>query len=354
MMDEPQMAFLKQLLSTPGPSGDEEAAAKVWRNQAKGFADKVYTDVRGNSYALLTGDGPRVLLAGHIDEIGLMVSYIDDQGFLSFSAIGGWDAQVLVGQRVRLLGHGGDVIGVVGKKPIHLLKPDERGQASTIERMWIDIGAASRDEALERVRVGCVGVIDAPLYELPNGRVVSRSLDDRIGAFTVLEALRLLSQDRPAASVVAVATAQEEITFAGATTAAFSFDPQVAIAVDVTFATDHPESDKNQHGDVKLGGGPVLARGSANSPLVYARLVDVAEREGIAYSVQITPRYTGTDADAIHNARGGVATGVVSIPNRYMHSPNEMVALADVEAAARLIAAFVRSIASADEFVPAP
>jgi endoglucanase len=353
-MDESRVAFLKRLLSIPGPSGDEEAAAKAWRDEAKGFADKVSTDVRGNSYALIEGAGPRVLLAGHIDEIGLMVSYIDDGGYLSFAPIGGWDAQVLVGQRVRLLGHAGEVLGVVGKKPIHLLKPDERTQASTIERMWIDIGADSRDEAQERVRVGCVGVIDAPLYELPHGRIVSRSLDNRIGAFTVLEALRLLSQDRPFASVAAVATAQEEITFAGAATAAFHFDPQVAIVVDVTFATDHPESDKHQYGDVKLGGGPVLSRGSANSPLVYARLVQVAEGAGIAYSLQISPRYTGTDADAIHKARGGVATGVVSIPNRYMHSPNEMIALADVEAAAQLIAAFVRSIASTDEFVPVP
>jgi putative aminopeptidase FrvX len=169
----------------------------------------------------------------------------------------------------------------------------------------------------------------------------------------VLEALRLLSEQRPAATVAAVATAQEEITFAGAYTAAFSFDPQVAIAVDVTFATDHPDSDKRQHGEVKLGGGPVLSRGSANSPLVYTRLAEVAEREAINYSVQITPRYSGTDADAIHRSRGGVATGVISIPNRYMHSPNEMVDRRDVTQAARLIAAFVRSIASADEFIPA-
>jgi putative aminopeptidase FrvX len=352
-MEESRVAFLKRLLSTPGPSGEEAAAARIWREEARRFADTVYADVSGNSYALIQGAGPRVLLVGHIDEIGLMVSYIDDSGYLSFAAIGGWDAQVLVGQRVRLLGHAGEVLGVIGKRPIHLLKPDERSQASTIERMWIDIGVDSRDEALERERVGCVGVIDAPLYELPHGRIVSRALDNRIGAFTVLEALRLLSLDRPVASVAAVATTQEEITFAGAATAAFSFDPQVAIAVDVTFATDHPESDKHQHGDVKLGGGPVLARGSANSPLVYARLAEVAAREDIAYSVQITPRYTGTDADAIHHSRGGVATGVVSIPNRYMHSPNEMVALSDVQAAAQLIAAFVRSIASVDEFIPA-
>lgn len=351
-MDTARVEFLKRLLSTPGPSGDEIAAARVWREEARRFADSVRADVSGNSFAVLEGQGPRVLLAGHIDEIGLMVSYIDEGGFLYFAAVGGWDAQVLVGQRVRLLGHAGEVIGVIGKKPIHLLKPEERGQASTIERMWIDIGAGSREEAAQRVRVGAVGVIDAPLYELPQGRITSRSLDDRVGAFVVLEALRLLSEQRPAASVAAVATTQEEITFAGASTAAHSFDPQIAIAVDVTFSTDHPESDKQQYGDVKLGGGPVLSRGSANSPLVYQRLVEVAEREGIPYALQITPRYTGTDADAIHKSRSGVATGVVSIACRYLHSPNEMVQLSDVEQAARLIAAFVRSVEGEAEFIP--
>lgn len=351
-MNDHSLNFLKMLLSTPGPSGDEMAAARVWRDEARTFADDVRADVRGNSYALLEGTGPRVLLAGHIDEIGLMVSYIDDNGYLFFAPVGGWDTQVLVGQRVRLLGHQGEVIGVIGKKPIHLLKNDERDKASKIESMWIDIGANSRDEALERVRVGCVGVIDAPLYDMPHGRIVSRSLDNRIGAFTVLEALRLLAQDRPGASVAAVATTQEETSFTGATTAAFSFDPHVSIVVDVTFATDHPDSDKRQYGEVKLGGGPVLSRGAANSPLIYTRLLELAERENIPYSLQITPRATGTDADAIHKARGGVATGVISIPNRYMHSPNEMVDLADVEHAAQLIAAFVRSLNAETTFVP--
>lgn len=351
-MEDAQVTFLKQLLGTPGPSGDEDAAARVWRQQARGFADTVRADVNGNSYAVLEGAGPRVLLDGHIDEIGLMISHVDEQGFLYFSAVGGWDDQVLVGQRLRLLGHNGDVIGVVGKKPIHLLKPDERGQASTIERMWIDIGATNRDEALARVRVGCPAVVDAPLYELPGGRIVSRSLDNRIGAFTVLEALRLLSQQRPQASVTAVATTQEELGGSGAAAATFTVDPHVAITVDVTFASDHPESDKNQLGDVRLGGGPVLSRGSANSALVYARLIEVAEHEGIPYSLQINPRYTGTDADSIYRTRGGVASAVISIPNRYMHSPNEMVQLSDVEHAARLIAAFVRTITREDEFVP--
>jgi endoglucanase len=351
-MDNHTLDFLKLLLATPGPAGDETAAARVWREEVATFADAVRTDVRGSTFAILEGGLPRVLLAGHIDEIGLMISYVDDDGYLWFAGVGGWDSQVLVGQRVRLLGRQGDVIGVIGKKPIHLIKSGERDKVSKIEDLWIDIGARNRAEALERVRIGSVGVLDAPVYEFPNGRIVSRSIDDRIGAFTVLEALRLLAQDRPKATVAAVATSQEEITFAGAYTAAFSFEPHVAIAVDVTFATDHPTSDKKQQGDVKLGGGPVLSRGSANSPVVYEMLLEVAEREGIPYSIQISPHYTGTDADAIHVSRGGVATAVVSIPNRYMHSPNEMVELADVEQAARLIAAFVRALTPETDLIP--
>ncbi len=351
-MDDLNLSFLKTLLNTPGPSGNEVAPARVWRKEARTFADQVYADVRGNSYALLGGSETRVLLAGHIDEIGLMISYIDDSGYLFFAPVGGWDAQVLVGQRVRLLGHHGEVFGVVGKKPVHMMKGDEREQISKIENLWIDIGVKSRDEALEYVRVGSVGVIDAILHELPHGRIVSRSLDNRIGAFTVLEALRRLSSQRPTASVAAVATTQEETSLTGAMTAAFRFDPHVAIVVDVTVTTDHPETDKRQFGDVRLGGGPVLLRGAANSPLVYERLVAIAEREHIPYSLQITPRYTGTDADVIHRTRDGVATGVISIPNRYMHSPNEMIDLADVDHAARLIAAFARSIQTEHEFVP--
>lgn len=351
-MDDTSVAFLKRLLTIPGPSGDEAAAGRAWRAEADTFADRTWADVRGSSYAVLEGGAPRVLLAGHIDEIGLMVSYIDDSGFLSFHGVGGWDAQVLVGQRVRLLGKTGELVGVIGKKPIHIMKPEEREKASKIEELWIDIGVTSRAEALELVRVGSVGVLDAQPYDFPGGRLVSRSIDDRIGAFTVLEALRLLAADRPAATVAAVATASEEVGLFGAGVAAYAFDPQVAIAVDVTFATDHPGSNKNVYGDVKLGGGPVLSRGSANSPVVFEMLLDIAEREGIAYSVQVNPRSTGTDADAIHTTRAGIATAVISIPNRYMHSPNEMVQLSDVAAAARLIAAFVRSLGPDTDFVP--
>jgi endoglucanase len=360
-MNDHGLDFLKRLLATPGPSGDEAAAARLWREYASTFADRVWGDVRGSSFAALEGSpapgsaqsAPRVLLAGHIDEIGVMITYIDDDGYLSFAGVGGWDVQVLVGQRIRLLGKQADLIGVIGKKPIHLLKGDDRERASKIEDLWIDIGARSRAEAQERVRVGSVGVIDGPVYEFPNRRLVSRGLDNRIGAYTVIEALRLLSQNRPQATVAAVATSQEEVgDFVGARTAAFSFEPQVAIVVDVTFATDHPDSNKKRYGDVRLGGGPVIERGSSNSPLVYEMLLEIAERERIPYSVSISPSATGTDADAIHLSRGGVATGVVSIPNRYMHSPNEMIALEDVENAARLIAAFVGSLSTETNFVP--
>ncbi|PID58585.1 endoglucanase [candidate division KSB3 bacterium] len=351
-MEPRSLNFLHTLLATPSPSGDEAAAGRLWRQEAEGFADEVRPDVRGNSFAVLNGGAPRVLLAGHIDEIGVMVSYIDDNGFLSFSGIGGWDAQVLVGQRVRLLGKQGVVTGVIGKKPIHLLEAGERKKGVEIRNLWIDLGVKDRQEAEALVRIGTSGIIDSDVVALPNKRLVARGHDDRIGAFTVLETLRLLSHNRPEATTAAVATCQEEITMAGAKTSAFSFDPQVAIAVDVTFTTDHPNSDKTQNGDVQLGGGPVLSRGSANSPVLFDMLVKIAEAENIPYAVQIAPRRTGTDADQLHSSRGGVAAAVVSIPCRYLHSPNEMIDLNDVENSVKLIAAFVRSLSASTDLIP--
>jgi endoglucanase len=347
--------FLKRLLAAPGPSTQEVIPARVWREEASKFADEVRADVRGNSFAILNGvngGAPRVLLAGHIDEIGLIVSHIDDDGFLWFAGVGGWDAQVLVGQRIRLIGKQGEIIGVIGKKAIHLMKPEEREKASKIEDLWIDIGAVNKAEVLERVSVGTVGVIDAAAHDFPHGRVVSRSIDNRIGAYTVLEALRLLSQNRPAATVAAVATTQEEISFAGAQTSAFSFEPHASIAVDVTHATDYPNSDKKMRGEAKLGAGPSLSCGSVNNPVMFKMMTEIAEREGIPYTVKVTPSASGTDADVIYMTRGGVASGVVSIPNRYMHSPNEMIQMSDVENAAKLIAAFVRSLTTETDFVP--
>jgi putative aminopeptidase FrvX len=355
-VDVRSVEFLKRLLDAPGPSGFEARAARVWREEAETFADGVEADVSGNSLATVNAGGsPRVMLAGHIDEIGLMITHIDDEGFLYFAGIGGWDPQVLVGQRVRLLSRTEDVVGVIGKKPIHLLKGDEKEKVSKIEDLWIDIGAKDRDTAERRgVRVGDPAVIEAAAVELNTDLIASRAIDNRIGAFVVLEALRLLASDRPAASVTAVATAQEEIGYSGggARTSAYTIDPAVALVVDVTFATDSPGMEKKELGDHKLGGGPVLGRGSAAHPVIFDRLVEAAEREGIAYSISAQARYTATDADAIYLSRAGVATGLISVPNRYMHSPNELVSRADLEQAARLIAAFVGSLEAGTDFVP--
>jgi putative aminopeptidase FrvX len=355
-VDVRSVEFLTRLLDAPGPSGFEARPARVWREEAESIADEVTADVSGNSLATVNpGGSPRVMLAGHIDEIGLMVTHIDDEGFLYFEGIGGWDPQVLVGQRVKLLSKTGDVIGVIGKKPIHLIKGDEKEKASKVEDLWIDIGASSGDAAGRRgVRVGDPAVIDAPLVELTEDLIASRAIDNRIGAFVVLEALRILAADPPAASVTAVATTQEEIGYhgGGARTSAYRVDPQVALVVDVTFATDSPGMEKKELGDHKLGGGPVLGRGSAAHPVVFDRLVEAAEREGIPYTVAAQARYTATDADAIHLSRAGVATGLISVPNRYMHSPNEVVSRSDLEQAARLLAAFVRELTDETDFVP--
>lgn len=357
MIDPTSFSFLERLLDTPGPSGFEAPAARVWRAEAEGFAERVDVDVSGNSYAVVNpGGSPRVMLAGHIDEIGLMVTHVDDDGFLYFDGIGGWDPQVLVGQRIRVLCRDGEVMGVVGKKPIHLMKPEEKEKASKLQDLWIDVGASSRAEAAERgVRVGDPAVVDARMVRLSEDRIASRSIDNRIGAFVVLEAIRRLTGSRGlAAEVAAVATAQEEIGYhgGGARTGAFRLDPQVALVVDVTFASDAPQIEKKQTGEHRLGSGPVLTRGSANHALLFERLAEAAEAEGIPYTIQAAPRSTSTDADAIHLSRSGVATAVISVPNRYMHSPNEIVSLADLDATARLIAAFCARLRKGDDFVP--
>ena len=354
-MEAKSFDFLKRLLDTPGPSGFEAAAARVWRAEAESFADQVSGDILGNSTAVLEGKGgPRIMLAGHIDEIGVMVTHVDEDGFLYIDGIGGWDPQVLVGQRIRLLCRSGEITGVIGKKPIHLIKHDERDKASKISDLWIDIGAGSRAQAVERgVRVGDAGVIDMQLVQLNDRVIASRAIDNRIGAFVVLEALRLLSRKRPRATVAAVATTQEEIGFytgGGAATSAFALEPQIALVIDVTFATDAPGIDKKEVGEHKMGGGPVLTRGSASHPVVFERLAEIAEKENIPFSISAAPKYTSTDADGIFFSRAGVAAGLISVPNRYMHSPNEMVSLDDLDAAARLVAAFCRSVKSADEF----
>ncbi|MFI4993147.1 MAG: M20/M25/M40 family metallo-hydrolase [Solirubrobacterales bacterium] len=337
---------LLDLLAARGPSGYETAPAAVWREAAKGFAE-VSTDVVGTPLARVAakdGDSAhppsRLLVMSHIDEIGLIVTHIDDQGYLWFGAVGGWDAQILVGQRVVLDTRSGSVTGVVGKKPIHLLKEEDRKKVAEIRDLHIDIGARDGADARERVRIGDVAVIDAGPVQLPNGRLTSRALDNRLGSFVALEAARLVAEAGGAGwELQAVAVAQEEITFGGSRTSAYTLEPDAAIVVDVTHATDAPGVEVKEIGKHELGSGPVISRGSTLHPGLFELLHETAEEEKIPFTVEATARSTGTDADAVHSSRAGVPTGLVSIPIRYMHSPVELVQLDDVYACARLIAA---------------
>ena len=352
MLSESSITFLKRLLDTPGPSGFESAPARVWRDEARAFAE-VSNDVAGNSLAVVNPNGaPTIMLAGHIDEIGLIITYIDDEGYCYIAGIGGWDSQVLVGQRIRIMGRNGEVFGVIGKKPIHVIKAEDRKKASQMTDLWIDIGATSRENAEERVSVGDAGVIDSRTIDFPNGRIVSRSIDDRIGAFIVLEGLRRYAEQPGAARVIAVATTQEEIAHhgGGARVSATRIGPQMALVVDVTHATDYPTAEKKEQGDHRIGGGPVLTRGSIISPVVFTLLREAAMRLSVPYTVHAAGGESWTDADAIHVAREGIATGLLSIPNRYMHSPNELVSLEDLDRAAALIAETCRAVTPETDF----
>ncbi|MGO9489572.1 MAG: M42 family metallopeptidase [Solirubrobacteraceae bacterium] len=347
---------LLELLQARGPSGYETAPAGVWRNAAAAFA-QVDIDTVGTALGLLArrkgarGPSRRLLVMGHIDEIGLIVTHIDDDGYLWFAEVGGWDPQILVGQRIVLDTLRGPVKGVVGRKPVHLLRGDDAKKVVAIRELHIDIGARDGEQAREMVRVGDVAVIDAEPVELPNGRLSSRALDNRLGSYVALEAARLVAEAGGSSwELAAVAAAQEETTFGGSRTSAFSLAPDAAIVVDVTHATDAPGIDVKQAGKHPLGSGAVIGRGSVLNPALFEMLHDTAQAERIPFTVEASGRSTGTDADAVHLSRGGVPTGLISIPVRYMHSPVEVVELADVQACAQLIAAFSLRLTAGTSF----
>ena len=338
MSATPQL--LDALLRAPGPSGYEGPAAAVWR-EAAGFAS-LSTDALGSSVAQV-GDGARPLFAvvGHIDEIGLVITHIDEKGFLWFAPIGGWDPQILVGQRVSIETRDGSVRGVAGRKPIHLLEEEQRKKVPKLKDLHIDVGAADREAAEALVRVGDPVVIDAEPLRLAGSRLVSRSLDNRLGVYVALESLRRVRERGGLeAGMAAVAAVQEEIGAHGALTTSFSLEPDLGIAIDVTHATDAPGVDEKTLGSHPLGSGPVIGRGATLSPRIFELLVEAAEAASIAHTVEASGRATHTDADAIQVARAGIPTGLVSIPLRYMHSSVEMVDLDDVEATVELVAAF--------------
>jgi putative aminopeptidase FrvX len=343
MAETPEL--LEKLLRTGAPSGYEGPAAEVWR-EAASFAT-LSGDGLGSSVARIGEEGPLLAVVGHIDEIGLVVTHIDEKGFLYFSPIGGWDPQILVGQRVELRGRNGLVPGVVGRKPIHLLEPEQRKKVVELKGLHIDIGAADRDQASELVRVGDPAVIAAEPVALAGDRLISRSMDNRLGSYVALEALRRFSErESRGASFAAVAAVQEEIGLFGARTSTFELRPDLAIAVDVTHATDAPGVDEKEVGSHPLGSGPVIGRGSTLSPKMFELLVEAAEEAGIEYSVGASGRGTSTDADMIQISRSGVPTGLVSIPLRYMHSPVELVDLGDLEATVELVVAFASRVSA--------
>jgi putative aminopeptidase FrvX len=332
-------ALLDKLLHAGAPSGHEGPAAAVWR-EAASFAE-LSTDGLGSSIARVGEAEPLLAVVGHIDEIGLVVTHIDEKGFLWFAPIGGWDPQILVGQRVEVRGRGGLVPGVVGRKPIHLLDGEQRKKVVELKELHIDIGAADGDEAGKLVRVGDPATIAAEPARLAGDRLVSRAMDNRLGAYVSLEALRRCHERGSlSGSFAAVAAVQEEIGLFGARTSAFQVRPDLAVAVDVTHATDAPGIDEKEEGSHPLGSGPVISRGSTLSPKVSDLLVEAAEEEGIEYTVSASGHSSHTDADAIQISRSGIPTGLVSIPLRYMHSPVELVDLGDLEATVELIAAF--------------
>jgi len=352
-MDPNAQAFFERILETPSPSGYESSLQQVVRVYAGEIADEVATDVHGNVMAVRNPGTPlRVMLAGHCDQIGLIVQYVDDEGFLYIQQLGGWDPQVLIGQRMAVWTAQGPVFGVIGRKPIHLLTEEERKQVPKLKDLWLDIGAADREEAEKLVRVGDPVTVELAYREMLNNRAASPAMDDKCGLWVVTEALRRVDPEKLDCSLHAVSTVQEEVGLRGARTSAFGIDPHVGVAVDVTHATDCPTVEKKQEGDITLGAGPVIYRGPNFNPKVVDLLVQAAEDHEIPHQMGAVGKPPGTDANAIQVNRAGVATGLVSIPNRYMHSPVEMICLDDMDRAADLLARFAEGLPADADFTP--
>jgi len=341
--------ILHDLLTAPGPSGHEEPAAEVWRRAAAAFAD-VNGDSLGTSFARVGPGAPFTLaVIGHIDEIGFAITYVGSDGLLAYGTLGGFDPEILAGQRVVISGREGPVTGVAVPR---MRSGRDRGDRGISHGdIHIDIGARDGKEAAERVAPGDTGVWHGDPVELPNGRLVSKALDNRLGAYVALEAARRVAENGSAVDVVAVASVQEETSHDGARTAAFALEPDVALVIDVTYTTDVPGGDPKRLGKVELGSGAVVLRGPVANRRVSDVLVETAEADGIPYAVEVWTGRTHSDADDVHSSRGGVPTGIISIPLRYMHSPCELVQLDDLEAAIRLVVAFASRLTPQTAFL---
>lgn len=352
-MNKESHAFLKNLLEAPSPSGFEQPAAKLWRAYVKDSVDELIGDVHGNSIAVLNPKAPfKFMLAGHVDEIGLMITHIDEKGYLSTAQIGGMDPALLIGQRVKIVTKKGEILGVIGRKAIHQMTPEERKKSVEMENIWVDIGADNKKAAEKRVSIGDPMVVDVACRPLDGDKIVSRAMDDKAGAFVVAECMRALSKRKLNVSVIGVATVQEEIGLRGAITSSYQVRPDAGIAVDVTFASDHPDTNPKKTGEVKLGKGPVLHRGPNINPVMEEELFKIAKQKKIAYQVTAEPRSTGTDANAIQLSRGGAAAALISIPNRYMHTPVEVISTRDLENTVKLIVEYIAAHPAKRDYRP--
>jgi endoglucanase len=353
-MEHPAKKFFKEILEAPSPSGYEQPVQDIVRRYVADFADIVRTDLHGNVIAGCNPDARlRVMFAGHADQIGLIVSHINDNGYIYTNPIGGWDPQQLIGQRMTIYTAGGPVRAVIARKPIHLLDQDERKQVVKQKELWLDIGAKDKDEAASVVAIGDPVTLELSYQEMRNNLANSPGMDNKTGLWVCVEALRR-ARERGGLNVAlfTVSTVQEEIGLRGAITSAYGVNPHVGVAVDVTHATDCPTIDKTQEGDIKLGGGPVIYRGPNMNPVVVERLRAAAEKAEIKVQWGASGRGTGTDANAIQLARGGVAAGLISVPNRYMHSAVEMISLDDIDQSADLLAEFALAIDKDADFTP--
>jgi len=353
-VEKDDFSFLKELVETPSPSGYEQPAQRVIRRHLETVVDELQTDVMGNLIACLKGQGGhRVMLAGHCDEIGFMVQFVDDRGFIYFGAIGGVDPHLSPGQRVMIHTANGAVPGVIGKKAIHLIEPKERDNVIKLKQQFIDIGCSTRDEVEALVAIGDPVTFAVGVERLQGDRATSRAFDDKMGAFIVTEVMKKVKRDGPISSdLFAVSTVQEEIGLRGAATSSYGVKPDVGIVVEVTHATDYPDVEQSAIGRVELGQGPVIARGANINPVLFELLTSTAKAENIPFQVIGVPRATGTDANVMQLSRGGVATALLGIPLRYMHTPVETLALSDLENAILLLAAVVKRIGPESSFVP--
>lgn len=352
-MNDDQFQFFKQLVETTGPSGYEAQAQKVWRDRVAAAAERVETDPLGNAFAILNPEGrPRIMLDAHVDEIGFIIKYIDENGFLYFGTIGGFDPSTLPAGRVRIMGRQGPVIGVLGRKAAHLIKEEERKKAPELKDMWIDIGVNNREEAEALIAIGDAGGRAAGMARLQGNIVAANSLDDRVGGYVMAEAFLALAKNPPVASVYAASAVQEEIGLRGARVAAYTTNADIGIALEVTWTTDHPQSSKTEYGDCSVGRGPVFLRGPNVNRHVFDRLVAAAEAEGVAYQVDVYAGGSPTDGNVMQMNRHGMAVGIVSVPTRYLHSASEVASLDDIDGAVTVLTRFVRDLEGPIDLTP--